>query len=80
LHDVTNGAKVVEVNGDTVGQCLNRLVEQLPDIEPELFDKKGELRGYIGIYINGESAHPGELGKPVKDGDELSIILVIAGG
>lgn len=34
----------------------------------------------INIYVNGESAYPEELAKPVKDGDELTIDLIIEGG
>jgi len=45
-----------------------------------LFDKKGRVLNGIEIYINHKSAYPDELAKPVKDGDEISITLVLAGG
>ncbi|MCK5100585.1 MAG: MoaD/ThiS family protein, partial [Desulfobacteraceae bacterium] len=45
-----------------------------------IFDKKGELLHYIEIYLNKESAYPGELEKKVKDGDEIQIITFLAGG
>ncbi|MBI2979332.1 MAG: MoaD/ThiS family protein [Chloroflexi bacterium] len=32
------------------------------------------------IYVNEESAFPEELARPVKDGDELHIVTMIAGG
>ncbi len=80
LHQFTNGQAVAEVNGDTVGQCLDDLVKQFPSIEKILFDKKGKLLSYVDIYVNLESSYPEELAKPVKDGDELHITLVIAGG
>lgn len=41
------------------------------------YDKQGELWPQVHIFINGEQASAGEL---LKDGDELSIMLVIAGG
>jgi len=80
LHSFTNNQAVVEVNGSTVGECLNELVRQFPRIKPMLFDKKGRLLNYVDIYVNYESAYPEELAKPVKDGDELYITLIIAGG
>ena len=80
LHQFTNGQAVVEVNGDTVGQCLDDLVKQFPGIETGLFGKNGKLLNYVDIYVNLESSYPEELAKPVKDGDELHIILIIAGG
>jgi hypothetical protein len=45
-----------------------------------LFDKKGTLLNAIEIYINLKSAYPGELVKPVKDGDDIHITLMLAGG
>ncbi|MFC2002037.1 MoaD/ThiS family protein [Chloroflexota bacterium] len=78
LSQSTNKQQIVEVNGNTVGECLRNLVEQFPRLK--LFEKDGQLLAYIEIYINGESAYPQELDKPVKDGDELSIILMIDGG
>ena len=74
----TNNQRIVEVNGDTVGECLEHLVEQFPKLK--LLDKDGELLAYIGIYVNGELADPKKLDKPVKDGDEISIILMFDGG
>jgi molybdopterin converting factor small subunit len=76
----TNGQAVVEVDGSTVGQCLNELVKKLPETKKVLFDKGGGLHNYIEVYINQESAYPDELAKPVNDGDELDIFLILAGG
>ena len=80
FHQYANGQQVVEVNGSTVGQCLDQIVTQFPEIKQELFDKDDKLYSYLDIYINGQSAYPEELGKPVKDGDELHILMVIGGG
>jgi len=80
LYQYTNNQAVAEVNGDTVGQCLDNLAKQFPGIEKALFDKNGKLRSYIDIYVNRESAYPEELAKPVKDGDELHIVIMAAGG
>lgn len=81
LHHFTNDQAVAEVNGNTVGQCLDDLVRQFPGIETRLYDNKGKLLNYVDIYVNLESSYPEELAKPVRDGDELHITLfVIAGG
>ena len=74
----TNNQRTVEVGGSTVGECLNHLVEQFPKLT--LFDEDGELLVYIAIAVNGELTYPERLDKPVRDGDELSIIPTIDGG
>jgi molybdopterin converting factor small subunit len=76
----TNGMEAVEVEGSTVRECLKHLVGQFPGMEKELFGKKGDLRNIFEIYINLETAYPDELAKPVKDGDEIYITFMLAGG
>ncbi len=78
LSHYTNNQSVAEVNGDTIGECLKHLGEQFPKLD--LFDKDGKVLAHLGILINGEIAYSKKLTEPVKDGDELTIILMIGGG
>lgn len=80
LPHLTNGQDVVEVNGNTVGQCLEQLVSRFPELKDWLFGKDGKLKSAVDVYVNMESSYPEELAKPVKDGDELHIIIIISGG
>ena len=80
LQPFTDSMEVVEVNGSTVGECLNHLVKQFPGIEKLLFTKNGKLLSYVSIYVNEEDAYPEELAKPIKDGDKLYILYIIGGG
>ena len=80
LQHLARDVKIVEVNGRTVGECLNDLVKQFPKLEARLFDKNGELLKYLVVLVNGESAYPEELVQPVNDRDKLHIINIIAGG
>jgi len=74
------GKEAIEVEGKDVGECLAALIEQYPPIEKKLFEKKGKLRGYLEIYVNGKSTFPKELDHPIVDGDEIRIIVFGAGG
>ncbi len=76
----TGGQEVVLVEGKTVGECLNHLIEQFPGMEKAIFAKKDRLHHIVEVYLNHASAHPNELAKPVKDGDEIHLILMLAGG
>lgn len=80
LQRATNGIKTAKVHGNTVGECLKKLVELFPPIGNELLDKQGELLPYVDIRVSGHSAHPEGLAKPVKDGDELYILFILGGG
>jgi molybdopterin converting factor small subunit len=76
----TNGQEVVEVEGKTVGECLKQLIARFPAMEKALFAKKDQLRNVVEIYVNHASAYPNELSKPVQDGDEIHLVVMLAGG
>ena len=80
LSHLTNDQDIVEVNGSTVGQCLEQLVARFPQLRKRLFEKGDTVSRFVDIYVNGESAYPDELDTLVKDGDELHIEVIIAGG
>jgi molybdopterin converting factor small subunit len=80
LRRFTKGEPMVEVEGKTVGECVRNLIGKYPDIESSLLDKRGELLKVVEIYVNGESAYPDELAKPIKDGDQIHLTLMLAGG
>jgi len=80
LAHLTGGTEKVEVNGSTVGQCLQALTAKFPEMKSWLFAKSGKLNNTIEIYVNSKSSYPEELAMPVKDGDELQIITIIIGG
>ena len=80
LQRASNGVKITEVQGDTVGDCLKKLTERFPLLGKELFDKQGKLSPHIDIYIDGQSIYLEGLAKPVKDGSELSILFIVGGG
>jgi molybdopterin converting factor small subunit len=76
----TNGLEEVEVEGNTVGECLNQLIKRFPEMEKAIFAKKDKLRNNVEIYLNQGSAYPNELVKPVKDGDEIHLVVMLTGG
>lgn len=76
----TDGSEVVEVEGSTVGECLTRLIERFPGLEKALFERKGKLRNIVEVYLNHASAYPNELARSVKDGDEIHLVVMLAGG
>jgi molybdopterin converting factor small subunit len=76
----TNGLEVVAVEGKTVGECLNHLARQFPGMEKALFAKKDKLLNIVEVFVNDAPAFPNELTKPVKDGDEIHLLVMLAGG
>jgi sulfur-carrier protein len=80
LRQFANGQEMIEVDGKTVGECLKNLVKKYPGVESSIFGKNGKLSNIVEIYLNHQSAYPNELAKPVKDGDEIHLTMMLAGG
>ncbi len=76
----TNGLETVETEGSTVGECLKELVKAFPEMDKALFVGKDKLLNVVEVYVNHASAYPNELAKPVKAGDEIHLVLMLAGG
>jgi molybdopterin converting factor small subunit len=80
LKSLAGGQEVIEVTGHTTGECLEDLESHFPDIKKMIRDKRGQLRPYCEILVNSESVHPNELTTPVKDGDQIDIVVFVTGG
>jgi molybdopterin converting factor small subunit len=76
----TNGVEVVAVEGRTVGECLSQLINQFPGMEKAIFAQKDKLLNVVEVFVNHNSAYPNELVKPVKDGDDIHLVVMLAGG
>jgi molybdopterin converting factor small subunit len=80
----TDNAETVEVNGRSVIECLQILVERFPGLETILFDESDVFRddplNFVAIFLNGIHVRPEELSSQVNDGDELELVYVILGG
>jgi molybdopterin converting factor small subunit len=76
----TGGLEVVEVQGVTVGDCLDHLAQEYPGIGEALFEKNGKLKRHIEVFLNLKTTYPQELAVPVKDGDEIHVAVMLAGG
>ena len=79
-REFTDNQEKLEAAGKTIGECIQDLTDRYPGMKPAIFDAKGKLLSQIEIYLNMESAYPDELKKPVKDGDEIHIVVMLAGG
>lgn len=76
----TGGKKIVQVNGHTVGECIRILIETYPELESFVLDPEGKLKSHMGVYVNLQSTYRMGMDTPVKDGDEIHLVMVLTGG
>lgn len=80
LQTATKIRRPVEVEGHTPLECLCNLIARFPVLGQWLYDEKGNLKPQIWLLVNSERIYAGEIEKPLKDGDELFIIVAVLGG
>ncbi len=80
LQSLADDVKRIDVSGSTVGECLDELVKRYPQLKARLFTGVGKMHKGFNIFINGESAYPDVLARPVEDGDIIHIAHPIFGG
>jgi molybdopterin converting factor small subunit len=80
LQRHTDNQSILDVEGQTVGECLEDLVQKYPPLRAELFEKDGNLSPLTFVSINFLSPNPEKLGALLQEGDQLYIIKIVAGG
>ena len=71
----------VEVKAATVGEAMNALVAQHPDLRKHLYTEEGKLRAFVNLYVNDEDIrYLQKEATALNDGDNISIVPSIAGG
>jgi molybdopterin converting factor small subunit len=81
LRDKTDGKAEAHVNGRTVRECIEALIQQHPSLKGEILDDQGMVILKWVIYINDSVAIPSDaLSRPVGNSDTIMLIPLIAGG
>lgn len=81
LRRHAGGMAVVELPCCTISECLEELERRFPAVAGEMRDGEGRLRSSVHLYINGEDVrYRPSLDTPLEDGDELTIMMPVAGG
>jgi len=71
----------VDVGGATVGEALETLTAQHPDLRRQLFTEEGKLRSFVNVYVNDEDIRYLQKDKTaLGGGDVISLVPSIAGG
>ena len=80
LRQYAGGNNALTIDGGTVGEVLQTLMSQHPDLGKQLMHN-GEVRNFVNIYLNDDDVRYLQgMATPIAARDEISIIPAIAGG
>ena len=81
LRQYVGKQAAVDVQGTTVGEAMNSLVAQHPELRKHLYTEDGKLRAFVNLYVNDEDIrYLQKEATALKDSDNISIVPSIAGG
>lgn len=81
LRRLVGGADQLEVSARTVGELLDGLVAQHPELRAHLLDDAGELRRFVNVYVGRDDIRSLDGRATELDaGAEVAIVPAVAGG
>lgn len=81
LRRITNGERVVTVDGSDLAQALQALDRRFPGIRSKILDDRGEVLQFVNIFVDEQDIRfLSGLRTPLRDGAEVSIVPAMAGG
>jgi molybdopterin converting factor small subunit len=81
LRAQADGQSSVSVDGSTVGEVFQRLIERYPGLRGNLIDESGGLHKFVNVYKDDDDIrYLDGLDTKLGDGDVLSILPAVAGG
>lgn len=81
LSRFTAGRREVPVEAGTLGECIDRLLDEHPALEPHLFASGRTPRDHLLFVADGGLADPvADAELPLEDGDRVVVHQAVSGG
>ncbi|WP_226010668.1 ubiquitin-like small modifier protein 1 [Halomicrobium salinisoli] len=82
LAEAAGDSEVTVREGETVGDALDALLAERPDLETEVLDEDGDLREHLRLLHEGRDpfSEADGLATPVEENDELALMPPVSGG
>lgn len=81
LQEHFNMPASLDVEGKNIRECLDELIRLYPEARDWLFDRGSLLKVFVSI--NNEETilvNTDDINRPLREGDEIRIFSIIAGG
>jgi len=81
LRSYTSGQVEVMVDGQTVGDAMEQLLQQFPALRPHLYNGDGQLRPFVNLFVGDNNVRDLQgLATPLDPQARLLLVPSIAGG
>jgi molybdopterin synthase sulfur carrier subunit len=81
LRKFTNQTAKLNVEAHTVGEIIEKITTDFPELKKHLLDQQGAVRSFVNIFSGDEDIRDLQSEKtPVNPSSVISIVPAIAGG
>ncbi|HSW57699.1 MAG TPA: MoaD/ThiS family protein [Dehalococcoidales bacterium] len=80
IQALVNGIRQIQVEGNTVGDCLEQVIRKYPQLREVFFGPDKTLNKKLSYFVNSVNAYPEILKKSLSEGDKLYIMDILVGG
>jgi molybdopterin synthase sulfur carrier subunit len=81
LRKFTNQTAKLQVEARTVGEIIEKITTDFPELKKHLLDQQGSVRSFVNIFSGDEDIRDLQSEKtPVSQSSVISIVPAIAGG
>lgn len=76
-----DGETALEVSGTTVGEALEGVFQQHPNLRGYVVDEHGTVRHHVAIFVDGTSLRrKNNLDQPLGERAEIHVMQALSGG
>jgi molybdopterin synthase sulfur carrier subunit len=81
LGKYASGLEFIEVEGSTIHDVLQAVVDEHPALEIRLIEENGSMHGHLSLFHEGRQVPPEDhRAAEVQPGDRLDVLVSISGG
>jgi sulfur-carrier protein len=77
LSELAGGRRELRLEGTTVGEVLQALERECPEITGWILDEQGKIRQHVNVFVNRET---GSENTALTPDDRLHVLPAISGG
>jgi molybdopterin converting factor small subunit len=80
LEPAVGQARRVEVEAESVGEALSRLLERHPTLRVHLFDERGDLRRHVLCFVGGNQTRLIDRSTRIAEPTQITFLQAVSGG
>ena len=80
LEPAVGPTRRVELEAESVGEALSRLLERHPTLRVHLFDEQGDLRPHVLCFVAGSQTRLIDRSAPIAEPTQITFLQAVSGG